>query len=245
MAAKRYYWLKLKEDFFDEDIISWLEEQENGKEYCLFYLKLCLKSLKSNGVLIRRVGEILVPYDAKKLAEITRTHFDTVVTAMQLFEKTGLVQFLENGEIFLTQLSEMVGSETKWAEKKRLYREKEKRLQGQSADNVLPMSDKSIEKEKEKEKDIEIEKEKDKKEKRKRFSPPTLEELKAYISEKNLNVDAERFIDYYTANGWKVGKNSMKDWKATARNWDRENKQQKQQADKSTASWMPQGDLPY
>ena len=42
MSNKKYYWLKLKEDFFEEDAISWIEEQEKGKEYCLFYLKLSL-----------------------------------------------------------------------------------------------------------------------------------------------------------------------------------------------------------
>ena len=54
-----------------------------------------------------------------------------------------------------------------------------------------------------------------------RFVPPTLEELKKFITDNSLNVDAEGFFDYYTGNGWKVGKNSMKDWKATARNWHR------------------------
>ena len=57
----------------------------------------------------------------------------------------------------------------------------------------------------------------------KRFTPPTLEEVQEYIEEKNYSVDAERFIDYYTANGWMVGKNHMKDWKATVRNWERNN----------------------
>ena len=61
------------------------------------------------------------------------------------------------------------------------------------------------------------------KEKRKRFTPPTLEEVKTYCAERNNNVDAERFIDHYTSNGWKVGKNSMKDWKATVRTWERNN----------------------
>ena len=50
----KFYWLQLKEDFFDDDAISWLEEQQpKGKEYALFYLKLCLKSLKTNGILIK------------------------------------------------------------------------------------------------------------------------------------------------------------------------------------------------
>lgn len=57
----------------------------------------------------------------------------------------------------------------------------------------------------------------------KKFIPPTVEEVKEYCIERNNNVDAERFIDYYTSNGWKVGKNSMKDWKAAVRTWERRN----------------------
>ena len=50
----KFYWLQLKEDFFEDDAIEWLEEQKpNGRDYAYFYLKLCLKSLKSNGILIR------------------------------------------------------------------------------------------------------------------------------------------------------------------------------------------------
>lgn len=56
---------------------------------------------------------------------------------------------------------------------------------------------------------------------RTRFKPPTLEDVKNYCVERNNNVDAQRFIDYYTSNGWKVGKNPMKDWKAAVRNWER------------------------
>ena len=54
----------------------------------------------------------------------------------------------------------------------------------------------------------------------KRFTPPTLDEVKAYCSERRNMVNAEQFIDYYTANGWKVGRNSMKDWKAAVRSWE-------------------------
>jgi hypothetical protein len=57
--------------------------------------------------------------------------------------------------------------------------------------------------------------------KRTRFVKPSLEEIKAYCIERNNNVDAEHFYDYYEANGWKVGKNSMKDWKASVRTWER------------------------
>lgn len=133
---KKYYWLKLKEDFFDDDTISWIEEQENGKEYCLFYLKLCLKSLKTNGILVRNVGQMLIPYDAKKLGEITNTPADTVMVAMKVFENVGLVQILENGEIYMAQLKNMVGSETSKAQLMRNKRAREKQEKLAGGNNV-------------------------------------------------------------------------------------------------------------
>lgn len=152
---KRFYWLKLKENFFEEDTISWLEEQENGKEYCLFYLKLCLKSLKTDGILIRNVGELLVPYDIKKLAEMTHTDIDTARVSMEIFEKIGLIQILENGEIYLTQLENMVGSETTKAETMRRLRS-QKKIEGNIVTKMLPR-ERVRERDKEIEKDIEIE----------------------------------------------------------------------------------------
>ena len=61
----------------------------------------------------------------------------------------------------------------------------------------------------------------DDKPKRKRFTPPTLEEVQAYCLERNNTIDPQQFIDYYTSNGWLVGKNKMKDWKAAVRTWER------------------------
>ena len=61
--------------------------------------------------------------------------------------------------------------------------------------------------------------------KRSRFTPPTTEEIQAYCTEKHYNVNPEHFIDYYESNGWKVGRNSMKDWKAAVRNWARRDKE--------------------
>ena len=58
----------------------------------------------------------------------------------------------------------------------------------------------------------------------KRFHPPTREELTDFCREQGISVDVDRFLDYYTSNGWKVGKNPMKDWRATARNWARDSK---------------------
>ena len=146
---KRYYWLKLKEDFFEEDTIEWLEEQPNGKEYCLFYLKLCLKSLKTEGLLVRNVGNLMIPYDPESLARLTNSNADTVKVAMDLFNKIGLIKILDGGEIFMNQLSELVGSETESARQKRIQRARE--------DNVHALSGKGrLEKELEKEKELEI-----------------------------------------------------------------------------------------
>ena len=135
--SKKYYWMKLKEDFFDDDAMEWLEEQPKGKEYALFYLKLCLKSLKTNGLLIRTVGTLLVPYDMKKLAEITKTDFDTVVVAMELLKNIGLVEILEGGEICIPRMEEMIGSETDKASIMRRIREQKKKLEGNNVTEML------------------------------------------------------------------------------------------------------------
>lgn len=131
----KFYWLQLKEDFFDNDAIEWLEEQKpNGRDYAYFYLKLCLKSLKSNGILIRKVGNILIPYDNKKLAELTKMDFDTVTVAMELLKKIGLIEILENGEIYIKQLEQLIGSKSLGALKK----QQQRFLGGQRVDNCPP-----------------------------------------------------------------------------------------------------------
>ena len=136
MSEKRYYWIKLKTDFFDVPTIDWLQDQKNGCEYIVLYQKLCLLSANNGGNLIRKIGEMVVPYDVKKIAEVTRFKFDTVVVAMELYKKIGLILEREDGIFSIPGIGEMIGSETKWAEKKRLQR-------GQSKDNVPKLSLKS------------------------------------------------------------------------------------------------------
>ena len=149
----KFYWLQLKEDFFEDDAIEWLEEQKpNGRDYAYFYLKLCLKSLKSNGVLVRKVGKILIPYDNQKLAELTKMDFDTVTVAMELLKKIGLIQILENGEIYINQLENLIGSKSIGAFKK----QQQRLLGGQKGDNCPPKIEIELEKEKEIEKEIDV-----------------------------------------------------------------------------------------
>ena len=71
------------------------------------------------------------------------------------------------------------------------------------------------------------------------FSPPDIQDVKAYCIERKNNVDPERFIDFYEAKGWMVGKNKMKDWRAAVRNWERN------EASKSAAQTTQQGRLDW
>lgn len=105
------------------------------------------------------------------------------------------------------------------------WKQRQQEVQVQSKDDAIALQELSKEKEskgketKGKEtKGKEIEEEEGAKT-AKRFCPPTLEEVKAYCAEKEYNIDAERFIDFYTSKGWFVGKNKMKDWQAAVRNW--------------------------
>ena len=69
---------------------------------------------------------------------------------------------------------------------------------------------------------------------------PTLDEVKAYCNERNNRVDPERFIDYYTSNGWKVGKNPMKDWKAAVRTWERSESKMNSKQQDYYDKWHPE-----
>lgn len=153
--SKRYYWIKLKTDFFDLETIDWLISQKNGCEYVVLYQKLCLLTANKDGELSSAIGEIIIPYDANKIARDTKFSIDTVIVALELFKKIGLIYEQENGILKIPYIADIVGSETEYAQKKRDYRDKLKTM----SDTTSPvLSDKSIETEK----DIELEKDKEK-----------------------------------------------------------------------------------
>lgn len=156
--AKKYYWIKLKTDFFDLETIDWLISQKNGCEYVVLYQKLCLLTANKGGELVSSIGEIIMPYDANKIARDTKFSFDTVVVALELFRKIGLIYEQENGILKIPYVDNIVGSETEYAEKKREYRANQKTTPKTMSETMsLTLSDKSIDKE------IDIEKEKEKK----------------------------------------------------------------------------------
>ena len=73
---------------------------------------------------------------------------------------------------------------------------------------------------------------------RKRFSPPTVEQVREYCWERGNSVDPQRFVDYYSSNGWMVGKNKMKDWKAAVRTWEQNDKGKTQKQPKKSSSFL-------
>lgn len=234
MEEGKFYWLKLKKDFFDRDDIRIIERQDNGKDYVLFYLKLLLKSIENGGSL--RFTDT-IPYDEKMLSIITDTNIDIVRAAMKILTSSGLIEILDDDTIFMSEVQSMIGFETKWAEKKRKYREK----LGQKEDNVLALSDKSIEIEKELDieidkdispkVDISLEKENIKKKETSRFTPPSVDEVREYCLKEGYGIDPERFVDFYESKGWMIGKNKMKSWKAAVRTWVKNNKSTPQKSD--------------
>lgn len=222
--SNKFYWLKLKKDFFKRHDIRIIEEMENGKDYILFYLKLLLESITHEGHL--RFSET-IPYNEKMLSVITNTNIDIVRSAMKVLVELKMIEILDDSTIYMSEVLKLTGSETAGAERVRKHRQ-QKALQCNTAVTFC-----NTEIEKELEKEIEIEKDKSGKPTRTRFTPPSLEEVQAYCKERNNTVDAERFINYYTSNGWMVGKNKMKDWKSAVRTWEKNNYSTPQQTNKN------------
>ncbi len=117
--AKRYFWLKLKMDFFKRNDIQLIESNENGKDYVLFYLKLLCESLDNYGSL--RFSET-IPYDERMLSIVTGTNIDVVRSALKLFVNLKMIDILDDQTIFMNEIDKMLGSESKSAERVRKYR---------------------------------------------------------------------------------------------------------------------------
>lgn len=221
---KKYYYLRLKDNFFDSDELKILESMKDGYLYSNILLKLYLRSLKNDGKLV--VND-RIPYNAEMLASVTGHQIGTVKQALLIFKDLGLIDVLENGAIYMLDIQNFIGRGSSEADRKREYRQRIETDRTNVQTKVREISEKSPpEIEIELEKEIKIEKEIDSSAKstttkRKRFEKPTLSEIKQYCIERKNNVNAEHFFDYYESNGWKVGKNSMKDWKAAVRTWER------------------------
>lgn len=157
---KKYYYLKLKENFFDSDELIMLESQPDGHLYSNILLKLYLRSLKNDGKLMFNNR---IPYNAEILAKVTRHNVAVVKKALFLFEELGLIEKLDNGAIYMLDIQNFIGKSSNEADRIRNYRSRinqEKQNLIEDSTNVVQMYDKStpkIEIEKEKELDLDIE----------------------------------------------------------------------------------------
>ena len=173
---KRYYYMRLKESFFDDDAIKILEAMPDGYLYSNILLKLYLKSLKFNG---RLMYNERIPYNASVLATLTNHSVGVIEKALDIFEQLGLIEVLDNGAIYMLDIQNYIGKSTTEADRKRDYRnriEEEKKIisgqmSGQNSDKSTP------EIEIEKDIDIDIEKERE--------------------TEKRKRVDYQRIVDMY------------------------------------------------
>ena len=226
MSDKKFYWLKLKKDFFKRHDIKIISCMEEGNEIILFYLKLMLESVDHEGEL--RFNES-IPYSTTMLASITDTSPEIAEKAMETLSGLGLIRVSEDKTIILEKVSSMVGYETEWAKKKRDFREK----QGQKEDNVLEMSsqcppnvqtmssqspirDRDRDRDRVRDRDIE------RNTKERKFVPPTLEEVTSYCQERNSPVNPKEFFDYYSIGDWKDSQgNKVKNWKQKLITWEK------------------------
>jgi hypothetical protein len=127
---EKYYWIKLREDFFEDDsAIDYLMSQENGSDYVILYQLLCLKTSNTQGRLYSQVGEMIVPYNVEKIRRLTKYFStDTIVVALELFKKCGLIYLEKESGLLKIDIESMVGSESsnKAAIRKRKSREQQK-----------------------------------------------------------------------------------------------------------------------
>ena len=194
---KKYYYLKLKENFFDSEEMIILQSMQDGYIYSDILMKLYLRSLKNEGKLMFKD---VIPYTPDVLATVVRHQVGTVEKALDLFQKLGLVEMLDNGAIYMMDIQNFIGESSTEADRKRKYRakiEQEKSNKIALIDDVGQMSgqmsskcpDKNppeleIELEIEKELDIELEKDIEKKKREKKKTTDSSESSSSSSSSK-------------------------------------------------------------
>jgi predicted phage replisome organizer len=245
-VAKRFFWLKLKEDYFDSPRIKKLRKIAGGDTYTVIYLKMQLLSIKNQGVI---EYEGIEPTFCEELALKLNEEPENVEVTLSYLASQGLIEESGSGAYLLPEALKGIGSENESAERVRAFRSK-KALQcneGVTASNALETkgnppetscnTDIEIDIDKDIDREIEKKKKADKPA-RAHFTKPTIEEVQAYCRERGNSVDANRFVDYYEANGWKVGKNPMKDWKAAIRTWEKNGYSTPQKAQSSVTGTL-------
>ena len=157
---KKYYYLKLKDNFFDSDQMIVLESMPDGYKYSNILLKLYLRSLKNDGKLMFNDR---IPYNSTILSQVTRHSVGDVEKAVKIFSELGLIEILENGAIYMLDIQNFIGESSTEGDRKRAYRrkiEQEKSMllgEGQMSDKCPDVHPPEIEIEKELDKELDKE----------------------------------------------------------------------------------------
>jgi len=212
---KKYYWMKLKEDFFNKPEIRMLESKPQGYEYVNILLKLYLHSLNTNGKLICNH----LPMDVEMIAAVTGSKEGVVAAGLSLFKKYGLVEVYDSGAFYMKNLELFIGRSSTDGDRKKLSRLKAKNFNDINELDICPPEyrDKSIEyKEKIYKKESNSE----------TFVAPQVFEIKEYfmqhsMDEEEAQLEAESFVEHHASNNWipKKSKKQMKSWKRSASTW--------------------------
>jgi predicted phage replisome organizer len=218
---KKRYWLKLKENYFDEDEIMFLKSQKNGYEYIYLWMRLLLKCLKVDeekdcGIL-RVNGK--VPYDETMIATLFGMNIDVVRVGIKIFQEMGMLEIQEDGTFYIEAVQKMIGKEGESAERMRIHRENKKLLLLSHSGEEVTEGDDNIIRIKE-----EVEKEIKKEKKEENIIPPTLEMVSIFCKERNNTIDPEAFFIFYRSKGWMIGKNKMVNWHDAIFTWEKRNK---------------------
>ncbi len=146
--CKKYYYLKIKEDFFESEDIKILQNLDEGYLFSDILMKLYLKSLKNNGKLMFKDH---IPYNPKMIATVTNHSVSTVEKSLVIFREMGLIEILDNGAIFMLDIQNFIGQSSSEGDRKREYRrrieeEKKKLLtNGQMSDIYPPETETKLE----------------------------------------------------------------------------------------------------
>ena len=118
---KKYYYLKVKDNFYDSEEMIILQNMQDGYLYSDILMKLYLRSLKNNGKLMFKD---VIPYTPSALAQVVRHQVGTVEKALKIFQKLGLIEVLDNGAIYMLDIQNFIGESSTEADRIRKYRAK-------------------------------------------------------------------------------------------------------------------------
>lgn len=149
--AKRYYWLKLKDDFFDKKLVKKMRKVAGGDTYTIIYLKMQLMSIKTEGII---KFEGIEGSLAEELALVLDEEVENVEVTLSILQQCGAIEQISENDFLLNEVLDCIGSESDSAERKRNQRKREKEALDK-CDNVTNLSLPSHV-EKEIEKDIDI-----------------------------------------------------------------------------------------